>query len=267
MRLKFESVLHLQLLSIFLLLGLPLFADSIQERFNTPSGYRRIETSATSFESYLRNYPLKEKGAPVLLYDGSKKRNLIHAAVLEFPLLKQDLIQCADAIIKLRTEYLFKTKRHNEIQFKISNGMIVPFSEFSKGKRVQIKGNKSTWTEPKFKKGVSKEILEEYLRFIYSYAGTASLVTELKQKNTQDLQIGDIFIQGGSPGHAVIVVDLAVNEKGEKVFLLAQSYMPSQEMHILKNFSANSPWFSVPIDSFETPEWVFPKNSLRSFID
>ncbi|WP_334296195.1 DUF4846 domain-containing protein [Clostridioides difficile] len=39
------------------------------------------------------------------------------------------------------------------------------------------------------------------------------------------MKIGDVFIVGGSPGHASIIMDMAENEKtGEKVFMIAQSY-------------------------------------------
>ena len=61
------------------------------------------------------------------------------------------------------------------------------------------------------------------------------------------MRIGDVFIIGGSPGHAVIVVDMAVNpETHEKVFLLAQSYMPAQQIQLLKNNNDPdlSPWYS-----------------------
>ena len=47
------------------------------------------------------------------------------------------------------------------------------------------------------------------------------------------LQPGDVFIKGGSPGHAVIVVDVAIYpQTGKTVFLLAQSYMLAQQIHI-----------------------------------
>ena len=85
------------------------------------------------------------------------------------------------------------------------------------------------------------------------------------------LQPGDVFIKGGSPGHAVIVVDVAIyTQTGKKVFLLAQSYMPAQQIHILVN-PANrglSPWYELS-DNDEgklyTPEWVFEKKDLKRF--
>ncbi len=83
------------------------------------------------------------------------------------------------------------------------------------------------------------------------------------------MEVGDVFIQGGSPGHAVLVVDMAVKKnKRQKVFLLAQSYMPAQDIHILKNPSDSilSPWYSFQSgDTLRTPEWDFSWSDLERF--
>jgi hypothetical protein len=76
------------------------------------------------------------------------------------------------------------------------------------------------------------------------------------------------FVHGGLPGHAVIVVDVAVNEKtGDKIFMLAQSYMPAQEIHVLRNFSSEfSPWYVENFEEeLETPEWTFDPGELMRF--
>ncbi len=79
------------------------------------------------------------------------------------------------------------------------------------------------------------------------------------------MEIGDVFIQGGSPGHAVIVVDLVVNSTtGEKRFLLAQSYMPAQDIHVLKNPNSTDSWYSMS-EVIETPEWTFRSSDLKRF--
>ena len=53
-------------------------------------------------------------------------------------------------------------------------------------------------------------------------------------QNIDAIEIGDIFIRGGFPGHAVLVVDMAIHPvSGQKAVLLAQSYMPAQDIHIL----------------------------------
>jgi len=102
-----------------------------------------------------------------------------------------------------------------------------------------------------------------------SYIDKKGSVALIQPVPISDLQIGDIFIQGGSPGHAVIVVDMAINSTtGEKAFLLAQSYMPAQETQVLKNpLHLNNPWYYINEINTElvTPEWTFSKNNLKRF--
>ena len=50
----------------------------------------------------------------------------------------------------------------------------------------------------------------------------------------EDMEPGDVFIQGGSPGHCVIVVDMAVNEGTGEKFYASPSYMPAQDIQIQK---------------------------------
>ena len=109
-----------------------------------------------------------------------------------------------------------------------------------------------------------------YLRFVFQYAGTASLAAELVPvADIHELRPADVFIRGGYPGHAVLVADVAVHqETGRKAFLLLQSYMPAQEVHILRNPSNPwwSPWYEVPAgESLVTPEWTFKLKELRRF--
>ncbi|MBN2546518.1 MAG: DUF4846 domain-containing protein [Spirochaetes bacterium] len=239
---------------------------SVAERFTPPKGYVRRVYPESTFQSYLSNLPLKKYGVPVLLYNGKIKAKDVHVSVLDIPILDKDLIQCADAIIKLRAEYLYQNKRYDEISFDITNGMNVPFGKFMVGYRVIVKGNDTNWKMTNLKTGYIREIFDEYLEFIYIYSGTLSLSKEMKSVKIDDIEAGDVFIQGGSPGHAVIIIDLAENEKtGEKVMLLAQSYMPSQEIHILKSFSNISPWYKVEDKELITPEWKFKKGSMKRF--
>jgi hypothetical protein len=85
------------------------------------------------------------------------------------------------------------------------------------------------------------------------------------------MQIGDVLIRGGSPGHAMLVVDMAADSMGHQVYLLAQSYMPAQDIHIVKNpggkGSALSPWYRVDKreSMIETPEWTFYTRQLRGW--
>lgn len=53
----------------------------------------------------------------------------------------------------------------------------------------------------------------------------------------------------------------------QKMFLLAQSYMPAQEIQLLKNPSnSNSPWYSISDNGIlNTPEWTFNNGDLKQF--
>jgi hypothetical protein len=243
--------------------------NTIKTRFNTPNGYETIQGEVGSYAHYLQNLPLKPNGTDVLLYNGSVKRNKVHAAVVDMEIGKKDLQQCADAIMRLRGEYLYQANRKNEIAFNFTNGFRVAYSEWMKGNRMQVKGNDTKWVK---QTGPSDTYADfrKYMDLIFNYAGTKSLEKELAPVNKiTDIQIGDVFIQGGSPGHAVVVVNVAKNPKtGEKLFLLAQSYMPAQDIHILNNpkNKSISPWYSAHFDGeLITPEWAFQKENLKRF--
>jgi hypothetical protein len=242
--------------------------STIGLRFAPPKGYVRVKAAPGSFAEYLRDLPLKPPGSPVLLFDGSRKRSEVQAAVIDLPILDRDLIQCADAIIKLRAEYLYARGEYGRISFSLTNGMKVPFSEYAKGRVVKVSGDKTRWVDSGAGPSVSRKRFEAYLAFVYAYAGTLSLSRELQATRPADIEAGEVFIQGGSPGHAVIVADVAQDPRtGKKKMLLVQSYMPSQELHLLKGPSLGSPWYDVEDATLVTPEWVFPRGCLKRFAE
>lgn len=244
--------------------------QTLETRILTPEGFERTITDENSFAEYLKQLPLKPHGSEVTFYNGSTKPNYdVYDAVVDLNIGKKDLHQCADAVIRLRAEYLWNQKQYDIIHFNFTNGFRVDYSEWMKGKRIVVKGNETYWILSSSPTNTYQDFWK-YMEIIFSYAGTISLSKELKPVNIDDLKIGDVFIQGGSPGHAIIVVDLALNpQTKEKIFLLAQSYMPAQEIQILKNPDNNnkiSPWYSVDFgEILETPEWTFYKTDLKRF--
>lgn len=243
--------------------------NTIATRFAPPSGYVRTKVDSTSFTHYLRNLPLKPKGSKVSYFNGKAKANFgVYDAVIDLPIGKRDLHQCADAVIRLRAEYLFKQKRYADIHFNFTNGFKADYNNWKNGNRIVVRGNKVFWKQMANPSN-SPRIFWKYLEMVFGYAGTASLSKELKPKDLKDIEAGNVFIKGGFPGHAVIVVDVAQNTRtGKKMFLLAQSYMPAQELQILKNPNSakDSPWYSSDFnDKLVTPEWVFKKSELKRF--
>ncbi|MEM6685361.1 MAG: DUF4846 domain-containing protein [Bacteroidota bacterium] len=225
---------------------------TIQERFNTPKTYTRVALDKKHFGTYLRKLPLKSINSKVKFYDGREKDNTnVYISVVDMEIGTRDLQQCADAVMRLRGEFLFEQKRLQDIHFTfVSDGKPRYFKKYAKG-------------DHSYKK------FRRYMNYIFAYANTASLRKELaKVQHIKDIQVGDVFIQQGNPyGHAVIVVDVAQNTQGEKIFMIAQSYMPAQETQILVNNqnAQLSPWYKAKEGTLRTPEWTFESTDLRRF--
>ena len=236
----------------------------------TPKNYSRVAAATNSYGAWLRSLPLLASNAKVMLFDGREKSYQAGAyRVLNIDIGTRDLQQCADAIMRLKAEYHYAQKEYSKIHFNYTSGTKVSFDDWSKGKKPIVSGNKVSFSAPIGKEDRSYTNFKKYLQNIYTFAGTASLEKELQKVGSiKDIQIGDVFIKGGFPGHAVIVIDVAESAKGEKIFLLAQSYMPAQSIHILKNPNQPnlSPWYSLADgEELHTPEWTFGANTLHRF--
>ena len=247
-------------------------AMNIRDRFVIPSSCKRIEYPAESFQNFLKIFPLKKYGTPVLLFNGSlKNRQDVHCSVLDIDTGKKDLQQCADAVMRLRAEYLFKTGQYEKIHFNFSNGFRADYSKWKLGYRIKIRSNRASWIKTAEADNFRKSF-REYLDVVFMYAGSASLERELIKVPIGEVSPGDVLIQSGSPGHALIVMDAAEDIKtGKRIFILAQSYMPAQDIHIVINPENDeiSPWFEADASAKHiiTPEWNFTIDNIMRFKD
>lgn len=241
---------------------------TIATRFLPPDGFERKSIDSVSFGFYLRNLPLRKHGAEVHLYNGNLKGNqTAHAAVINMSVGNRDLQQCADAVMRLRGEYLFHNKRFSDIHFRFVSGFNCEYSKWREGNRVALNGNSVFWQKSALADKSYASFLK-YMETVFNYASTLSLEKELRSIELKDVQIGDVLIRGGAPGHAVIVVDMVENTDGEKLVLLAQSYMPAQEIQILVNpmNRTTSPWYNLEERmKIYTPEWTFEAHQLKRF--
>lgn len=225
---------------------------TIQSRVNIPKGFKRVEYAKGSFQEYLRNYELKPFGSKIINYDDSQYFwQSGHVGVLEIPVPKNGLQQCADALIRVRSEYLWDNNRKDEIGFNFTSGHYCSWLKYAEGYRPKIDGNKVSFHKTAAKDH-SKTNFYKYLNLIYTYSGTLSLYNELTKINdVSKLQIGDMLIKGGTPGHIAIICDEIVNETGDKLFLLFQGNTPAQSVHLVKNLddSTISPWYKLEKDA------------------
>lgn len=222
--------------------------NSIMTRFACPDSFARMRYDSGSFAWYLERLALKPEGEQVKYYNGdTKDGEYVYCAVVDMPITGKDLQQCADAVMRLRGEYLYSMKRYGDISFRFTgDGKMHGFKEYAKG-------------------DYSYRNFRKYMDYVFGYANTSSLKKQLRSIPFSQMQIGDVLVQSGNPyGHAVIVVDMCMNAKGEKQYMLAQSYMPAQETQVLVKPGTAQPWYSHPGGNvIATPEWTFDTADLR----
>jgi hypothetical protein len=101
------------------------------------------------------------------------------------------------------------------------------------------------------------------------YAGTRSLELDTKPvRLDQPIAAGDILLRPGSPGHVVMVLDVAEGRDGEQLAVIGQGSMPAQELHVLPG-PVEGAWFRFPSGEdveVDVPGWgALPRSSLRRF--
>jgi len=232
-----------------------------------PQGFAYVEDGDSAYSNWLLDLELK-KSKTVYLYNGKLKSNQgVQYGVLNIDIGKKDLIQCADAAMKLRADHLFENHLYDQIKFISTSGNELSFENWLKGMRWKVQSAKLiSYNTHNGEYNIQQEY-NSFMDLVFTYCGTYSLSKQLKAVNdSKSLQPGDIFIYGGFPGHAVTVMAVAKNEAGKIIFLLSQGYMPAQDIHILKNYTDSdlSPWYDLSvIYPLYTPQWEFDKGSLR----
>lgn len=244
--------------------------NTVRERFSPPKDYQWQEEKPDSYGYFIENFKLKPYGSQILRYDGSPiSTQDLHEAVFDIDTGNKDLQQCADAVIRLRAEYLYKTKKTDDIKFHFTSGHLLSWNDYKNGTRAFVNGNSVS-----FRKAAgfddSYQGFRNYLDLIFNYAGTISLNKETQPVlKSSDLKTGDILITPGSPGHVVFIAGVCQNKEGKKLFLLGEGFTPAQSIHLLSNpFQRSiSPWYDLDVNSAETKtaRYIFKPTNFRSF--
>lgn len=250
--------------------------QTLESRFVPPPGFVRGAQAQGSYAAWLRALPLLPGRPAVLLHDGRRKGNQrAHAAVIDIDVGRRDLQQCADAAIRLRAEYLWAAGRRAEICFRAAAGYAFPWSRYSRGVRPPRRRGEG-WSDTGTP-GRGYRTFRHYLDRVFGVANTASLMRQTSAIPWAQVRAGDVVLQaatGARYGHAVTVLDVVTNAAGQRRLLLAQSYMPAQQLHVLRRpgpageEAGDLAWYAPPAagQPFATPEWTFPPASLRRFV-
>ena len=229
----------------------------------TPSKPTKAFIEKETWPHFLSHLPIKN--LPILNYKGQPVRDQDkHIGIIPFDVGTTDLQQCADALMRLRAEYLFAQQRFSEIGFHFVSGQYYSWDMYCKGLRPYVHGNgvrfKNSGTSNR-----SHESLRAYLDLVYTYASTISLARELKPAS--GFEVGTIVIHPGAPGHCFIIIDASVDEEGQKIFKLAEGYTPAQSIYVLRNPAKPGldPWYRLNRKAIETASYYFSDFLLKKF--
>lgn len=231
-----------------------------------PRGFTRVPLEAGTFGAFLRSLPLLPDGSDVHAHDGRVIRgggDPRVTAVIAMDQGKRDLQQCADTAIRLHAEWLWSRSREAEIGYHFTSGDLSTWSAYAAGDRPVVEARSVSWARnaaPTAGRGAFRSYLDQ----VFTYAGTVSLAREAAPVEREDLRVGDVLVLPGGPGHTIVVLDLAVDERGRRRALLGQGFMPAQEAHVLAS-APGEPWFDLDAGVIDTPFWpaAFPWSSLR----
>lgn len=236
--------------------------EPLWARVGPPPGYTRAP--AEGYAAWLRGLPMLPEGAPVqsyrgdLIWSGDDPRLL---GVVALDVGEADLQQCADTILRLRLEWLWQ-QQASDIGFRFTSGHRSTWAGWARGERPVIQGSKVSFVRSAAP-DASRASFERYRANLFTYAGTLSLAREGQLVPASAVTGGDFLVQGGSPGHAVVVLDVSRDEAGHAAVLVGEGFMPAQSMHVLRGPLAG--WYPVE-DTLLVPTWSgFPWSGLRRF--
>ena len=115
---------------------------TVLTRFNPPEGYTRVKATKNSFAEFVLNYPLKEDGAQILLYNKKPANHQTsHLAVFDLPIENVDLQQCADSVMRFWAEYYWYHGKADQMKFYYTAGFVSEYKMWRDGYGVQYADN------------------------------------------------------------------------------------------------------------------------------
>lgn len=243
--------------------------EPLDRHLAAPAGHARVPLDPDSFGAWLRGLPVRLDRDRVRSHRGGEIAAPA-AAVVALDLGAGDLQQCADTVIRLHAEHLWATGRGRRAEYHLTSGDLWRFADWVRGEVLTAEGSRVTRSlgPPR---AADHRSFRRWLQRLFVWAGTRSLVTDSRPLAPGEaIRPGDLFLDPGGPGHAVLVLDVAVPKSGPPAALLGQGFMPAQELHVLRGGGpevVEGVWFTLPEapgDALATPSWEpFPRSAAR----
>jgi hypothetical protein len=183
------------------------------------------------------------------------------AGVIPVDIGPRDLHQCADSVIRMYADWLWTQGRAEEAAFHFTSGHLAKWADWRSGKVLRVRGNKVEQVSAKPAANTYRAY-RSWLDTVFMYASTRSMNRDsVKVRRSEDLIAGDFLLQGGSPGHVVMILDVATHPDGRRAALLGQGFLPAREFSVIRTRHPrvlNDVWFILPDDASQeipAPPW------------
>ena len=237
------------MIGIMLLCSTLAHAETVADAYPPPKP--SVRYPAEGFGAWVQQRPVAPEQRPITTFDG----RVVHheGRVIQLPLVSGDLQQCADSAIRLRAEWL--REGGHPITFHATSGDPIDWTTYQFGQRPYESEGHIAW------KPGGDGSWESYLRWVFMWAGTRSLAYDTVP--VSEPHPGDLLVNPGSPGHAVVLLDVA--KHGEDTYVLVgEGYMPAQSFHV--EHGPHQGWWRYN-DGVQLPHWWMPATGLRRFKD
>lgn len=225
--------------------SLILDGNTVRTRFGVPEDFERIAVTPGSFEEFLQNLPLKPIDSRAILYNGSVSKDSLYrtVSVVDMPIDSLNLQHSHESIIRLRADYLYKTKQFDKISFIIKDNTTLDFNRWLQGYRIESKGKNLKLKKLENEREMNYQNFRAYLHDVFKFTDAESFKQNLRlikdDDDDNEFGIGTIIMSGRAPYDAVIVVDMIEMTENHRSYmrvpgvLLACGNSPTQEIAII----------------------------------
>lgn len=226
------------------------FSQSTIEEISLPSkDFYRVNIINNSFSDFLRKLPLKKTGSHVLNYRGGVFKSggdTSVASVVDMDVTGRRLEQCMDILVRLYAEYLWGKEQVGNFNLPLPGGYWLEWQKWKTGFRPVFKGINVFWSRSS-QPDSSHQSFRTFLNTVYSESHTQQFYHAYQPIERREVQIGDIIIKKGTKGHAIMIVDLVKNERGQMMALIGNGDTPACQLFLL-NYKSGIPWIPLNFD-------------------
>jgi hypothetical protein len=220
---------------------------ALESLFDPPEGLSAEPVAGGTFGAWLgglpvdpaRTTPHTSRGMPTLSPS---------AGIIVLDVGEKDLQQCADSILRLHAEWAWSRggSARQAIAYHFTSGHRASWADWTAGREWQVRGSEVIRAKGS-PRTPSRQQFRLYLEQVFIYAGTRSLPADTRELTAAEApEAGDILVNPGSPGHAVLLLRTARGDDGDLYALLGEGWMPAQEFHVVRDRLRDRVWMPLP---------------------